>query len=66
MKSRLTVSIVTYHTDIDELDRCLQSLRSPVVEQIYIVDNSRQAYISDYCRAKEGVEYIGRLGLMVL
>ena len=59
MKSRLTVSIVTYHTDIDELDRCLQSLCSPVVERIYIVDNSRQAYISDYCRAKEGVEYIG-------
>lgn len=36
----LTVSIVTYHTDPDELRLCLESLTSDVVDAIYIVDNS--------------------------
>lgn len=35
----VTISIVTYHTDIDELNRCLQSLSSPLINRVYIVDN---------------------------
>lgn len=59
MNNRLSVSIVTYKTDIRELELCLQSLRSSVVDKIYIVDNSNQSYIADFCRAKDKVVYIG-------
>ena len=59
MKSRLTVSIVTYNTDLNELTSCLRSLESPVVDKIYIVDNSKQSYIAEFCRGVEKVVYIG-------
>lgn len=36
----LTVSIVTYHVDPDELKRCLASLDTEAVTTVYIVDNS--------------------------
>ncbi len=54
----ITVSIVTYNTALDELTKCLLSLDSPLVSTIYIVDNSSQKYIADFCRAYENVEYI--------
>ena len=59
MKSRLTASIVTYNTDLNELELCLRSLMSPVVDKIYIVDNSKQSYIAEFCRGVEKVVYIG-------
>lgn len=59
MKSRLTASIVTYNTDLNELESCLRSLMSPVVDKIYIVDNSKQSYIAEFCRGVEKVVYIG-------
>lgn len=55
----LTVSIVTYKTDLKELESCLQSLQSPIVQKIYVIDNSEQKYISDYCSTKQNVVYIG-------
>ena len=39
----LNVSIVTYHTDTDELADCLRSLDSPLVDHIYVVDNAAHA-----------------------
>ena len=53
----VTVSIVCYHTEVDELSRSLDSLQSAAVGRIYVVDNSNQAYLRDYCRER-GVEYI--------
>lgn len=53
----VTVSIVCYHTEVDELSRSLDSLQSAAVGRIYVVDNSSQAYLRDYCR-ECGVEYI--------
>lgn len=53
----VTVSIVCYHTEVDELSRSLDSLQSAAVGRIYVVDNSSQAYLRDYCRER-GVEYI--------
>lgn len=47
---KVNVSIVTYHTDLDELRRCLDSLRSDVVGEIYIVDNGAEQRIADFCR----------------
>ena len=59
MKSRLSVSIVTYNTDLNELASCLRSLESPVVYKIFIVDNSKQSYIAEFCQGVEKVVYIG-------
>ena len=44
----ITVSIVTYKTDLDELSKCLQSLKSSLVSEVFIVD-SNQKYIADFC-----------------
>lgn len=54
----ITVSIVTYKTDTEELGKCLASLISPQVSGIYVVDNSQQQYLSDFCRGRKSVEYI--------
>lgn len=54
----ITVSIVTYKTDTEELRRCLESLRSPHIKKVYVVDNSRQPYLADFCKTKKNVEYI--------
>ena len=66
MKSRLTVSIVTYNTDLSELELCLQSLVSSLVDKIYIIDNSNKSYIAEFCRRVDKVVYIGRLGYLHL
>lgn len=55
----ITVSIVTYKTDVDELSKCFRSLMTPSVERIYVVDNSNERYLSDFCAEYEKVEYIG-------
>lgn len=55
----ITVSIVTYKTELDELKQCLESLTSPLVSKIYVVDNSKEEYIADFCMRYPRVEYIG-------
>ena len=55
----ITVSIVTYKTNLGELSKCLQSLISSLVSQIYIVDNSNERYIADFCQQYPNVIYIG-------
>ena len=57
LMKNLTVSIVTYHTDIAELQCCIESLQSPVVKTIYVVDNSSRDYIAQFC-AKNNIVYI--------
>ena len=54
----ITVSIVTYKTDKEELQKCFDSLRSEIVRKIYVVDNSRQEYLEKFCKKFENVEYI--------
>lgn len=54
----ITVSIVTYKTDTEELQKCLDSLLSEMVSRIYIVDNSQQEYLQKFCKGKDRVEYI--------
>lgn len=54
----ITVSIVTYKTNLEELSKCLQSLTSSLVSQIYIVDNSNERYIADFCQQYPNVVYI--------
>ena len=54
----ITVSIVTYKTDTEELEKCLNSLRSEMVSRVYVVDNSRQDYLKKFCESRKGVEYI--------
>ncbi len=55
----ITVSIVTYKTDLVELAKCLTSLLSPLISKVYIIDNSSQQYIADFCKEYANVEYIG-------
>lgn len=55
----ITVSIVTYKTDLGELLKCLESLTSPLVSRIFIVDNSRMESIADFCKQYHNVTYIG-------
>ncbi len=55
----LSISIVTYNTSTDELAKCLSSLASPIVKIIYIVDNSNQQYLNDFCKRYDNVIYIG-------
>lgn len=55
----ITVSIVTYKTDLDELSKCLSSLTSLLVSNIYIVDNSKSQNIKDFCMRYKKVVYIG-------
>lgn len=55
----ITVSIVTYKTNLEELSKCLNSLISPLIETIYIVDNSNQKNIADFCTQYSNIVYIG-------
>ncbi len=52
------VSIVTYHTSLDELDKCLSCLTSPQISRIYIVDNGSEKRIADFVKKYDKVEYI--------
>ena len=55
----ISVSIVTYKTDTDELRLCLNSISSLLVRKVYIVDNSRSEETAKYCASLDKVEYIG-------
>lgn len=54
----ITVSIVTYKTDLKELSTCLQSLTSSLISNIYIIDNSKQKAIEDFCKNHKKIIYI--------
>lgn len=55
----ITISIVTYKTDLKELAKCLVSLTSHLVSTIYVVDNSRMKVIEEFCNKYSNVVYIG-------
>lgn len=48
----MTVSIVTYMTDLDELSRCLDSLSSPSVGNVFIVDNASEERVRRFAEAR--------------
>lgn len=54
----ITISIVVYKTELDELSKCLYSLSSPLISYIYIIDNSSEKYIYDFCLQYPNIEYI--------
>ena len=54
----VTVSIVTYKTDTEELRRCLDSLVSEKISELFIVDNSRMEYLEEFCKNLNNVQYI--------
>ena len=53
----ISVSICTYKTDTAELDKCLESLRSPLVSRVTIVDNASEERMRQYARER-GICYI--------
>lgn len=52
------VSIVTYHTSLEELGKCLSCLTSPLIGKIYIVDNAAEERIHVFAGKYDMVEYI--------
>ncbi len=54
----LTVSIVTYHTPVDELETCLASLTSRCISQIYVVDNGSEDRLRLWAGQHDRVVYI--------
>lgn len=54
----ITVSIVTYKTDLQELSHCLKSLVSPLISKVYIVDNSSSNNIANFCTQYSNIVYI--------
>ncbi len=53
----LNVSIVTFRTPDEELERCLDSLESDTVDTVTVVDNSRSPHTASLCR-RYGMEYL--------
>lgn len=54
----MNVSIVTYNTPLDELSRCLDVLSHPIVNRVFVVDNSESSSIHDICRAYDFARYM--------
>lgn len=54
----LTASVVTYHTDLDELRQCIESVGQSAAERLYVVDNSRDDGIRGLCGRYGFVSYI--------
>ena len=54
----VSVSIVTYHTALSELDTCLRSLDCREVARIYVIDNSRDRLIEEWAAGHTHVIYI--------
>ncbi|MBR1542997.1 MAG: glycosyltransferase family 2 protein [Bacteroidaceae bacterium] len=54
----LTVSIVTYKTQLSELEKCLNSLNTEVVDKVFVIDNSSQGYLADFCKSEKKIEYM--------
>lgn len=54
----MTVSIVTYHTNLDEMQKCLASLDCAEVEDIFVIDNSNDELMREFCKGYPKVRYI--------
>lgn len=54
----VSVSIVTFHTPLSQLECCLKSLDSRCVSRIYIIDNSRSDHLHKWCSDKPKVTYL--------
>lgn len=54
----VSVSIVTFKTPVEEMERCLASLRSDVVGKVYVVDNASDPVMERLCRRHPEVTYM--------
>lgn len=54
----ISVSIVTYKTRVDEFKSCLDSLDSPLVTHIFVVDNYGDKDIKEICSNDKRIQYI--------
>lgn len=55
---RLTASIVTYRTDLLELEKVLELVARSCVEKVFVIDNARQKGVEDLCARFPGCVYI--------
>lgn len=54
----LTVSIVTYKVNLDELATCLRCLDNDMVDTVYVVDNASQQSVENFVSRYPKVRYI--------
>lgn len=54
----ITASVVTYNTDIEELNNCLADIEASMIERVYVIDNSSRDYIEQTCKGFDKAEYI--------
>lgn len=54
----ITASVVTYNTDIEELNNCLADIEASMIERVYVIDNSSRDYIEQACKGFDKAEYI--------
>ena len=54
----ITASVVTYNTDIEELNNCLTDIEASMIERVYVIDNSSRDYIAQTCKGFDKAEYI--------
>lgn len=57
IQTAVNVSIVTYRTAPEELERCLSCLTSKYIRYVYVIDNGRDDAISEVC-VRHGCRYI--------
>ncbi len=54
----ITVSIVTYKVDLDELRLCLSCLTSPLISTIYLIDNAAEERVRNFSKNYKNIKYI--------
>lgn len=54
----MIVSIVTYHTDVEEMRMCLASLDCADVDLIFVIDNSDEKQMGELCAEFVKVRYV--------
>ncbi|MCQ2188718.1 MAG: glycosyltransferase family 2 protein [Paludibacteraceae bacterium] len=55
---RITASIVTYITEREELQKCIDSMLADGIDRIYVSDNSPSDSLRQFCEGLSNVEYI--------
>lgn len=59
----ITASIVTFHTNIRDLDRLMYCVEASSIDHLYIIDNSSNDELRDYFKSRHNLTYIHSLNI---
>ena len=54
----MTISVVTFKTNLDILKKCLDSLTSNTINKIYLIDNAKDKDTEIFTRKYKGITYV--------